>query len=98
MNAISMVHKMQRLAMNVSEVSDTPSLLPAAAGVPNRQKCATIVEEAEIDDFDGDDDHGQDNNGYDAEGRKKIVCVCVCLKCGVCACCYPMTANNPCCV
>jgi len=45
-------------------------LLPAAAGVqPNRQKCATIVEEAEIDDFDGDDDHGQDNSGYGAEGR-----------------------------
>eukprot|EP00102_Acyrthosiphon_pisum_P019292 XP_016656502.1 PREDICTED: calcium/calmodulin-dependent protein kinase type 1 isoform X2 [Acyrthosiphon pisum] len=68
MNAISMVHKMQRLAMNVSEVSDTSPLLPAAAGAqPNRQKCATIVEEAEIDDFDGDDDHGQDNNGYGAE-------------------------------
>ncbi|XP_060848619.1 calcium/calmodulin-dependent protein kinase type 1 isoform X2 [Rhopalosiphum padi] len=67
MNAITMVHKMQRLAMNVSEVSDTSSLLPAAAGVPNRQKCATIVEEAEIDDFDGDDDHGQDNNGYGTE-------------------------------
>jgi len=45
-------------------------LLPAAAGVPNRQKCATIVEEAEIDDCDGDNDHGQDNNGYGTEGRK----------------------------
>lgn len=57
--------------MNVSEVSDTSTLLSAAAGAqPNRQKCATIVEEAEIDDFDGDDDHGQDNNGYGAEGRK----------------------------
>ncbi|XP_015365965.1 PREDICTED: calcium/calmodulin-dependent protein kinase type 1 isoform X2 [Diuraphis noxia] len=69
MNAITMVHKMQRLAMNVSEVSsDTSSLLPAAAGVqPNRQKCATIVEEAEIDDFDGDDNHGPDNNGYGTE-------------------------------
>ncbi|CAH1731377.1 unnamed protein product [Aphis gossypii] len=70
MNAITMVHKMQRLAMNVSEVSDASSLLPAAAGVPNRQKCATIVEEAEIDDCDGDNDHGQDNNGYGTEGRK----------------------------
>ncbi|XP_027853128.1 calcium/calmodulin-dependent protein kinase type 1 isoform X2 [Aphis gossypii] len=67
MNAITMVHKMQRLAMNVSEVSDASSLLPAAAGVPNRQKCATIVEEAEIDDCDGDNDHGQDNNGYGTE-------------------------------
>jgi len=62
MNAISMVHKMQRLAMNVSDVSDTSSIL--AGGVPNRQKCATIVEEAEIDDYDD-----QDNNGYGAEGR-----------------------------
>jgi hypothetical protein len=91
MNAITMVHKMQRLAMNVSEVSDTSSLLPAAAGVPNRQKCATIVEEAEIDDFDGDDDHGQDNNGYDTEGRKtNSVCarvrVRVCLGMCVLAC------------
>ncbi|XP_025424051.1 calcium/calmodulin-dependent protein kinase type 1 isoform X1 [Sipha flava] len=69
MNAISMVHKMQRLAMNVSDVSDTSSILPAA--IPNRQKCATIVEEAEIDDFDDgdddDDDDGQDNNDYGAE-------------------------------
>lgn len=66
-----MVHKMQRLAMNVSDVSDTSSILPAA--IPNRQKCATIVEEAEIDDFDDgdDDDDGQDNNDYGAEGRKK---------------------------
>ncbi|XP_026821083.1 calcium/calmodulin-dependent protein kinase type 1 isoform X2 [Rhopalosiphum maidis] len=87
MNAITMVHKMQRLAMNVSEVSDTSSLLPAAAGVPNRQKCATIVEEAEIDDFDGDDDHGQDNNGYGTEGRKtNSVCVRVYVGMCVCAC------------
>lgn len=71
--------------MNVSEVSDASSLLPAAAGVPNRQKCATIVEEAEIDDCDGDNDHGQDNNGYGTEGRKTNsarACVCV----WVCAC------------
>lgn len=74
--------------MNVSEVSDASSLLPAAAGVPNRQKCATIVEEAEIDDCDGDNDHGQDNNGYGTEGRKikQRVCVCVCVGMCVCAC------------
>lgn len=65
MNAISMVHKMQRLAMNVSE-TDTSSMLPA---VSNRQKCATIVEEAEIDD----DDHGQNSNFYGVEGRKNSV-------------------------
>lgn len=94
MNAISMVHKMQRLAMNVSEGSDTSSLLAGAAGVPNRQKCATIVEEAEIDDCDGDDHRGQDNNGYGAEGRKtNSVRVRVSVL-------YPATFqyHNPCCV
>lgn len=70
-----MVHKMQRLAMNVSNVSDTSSTLPAAIPT-NRQKCATIVEEAEVDDL-GDDDDGQDNNGFGVEGRKKYsVCAC----------------------
>lgn len=58
--------------MNMSDVSDTSSSMLAT--VPIRQKCATIVEEAEIDDFDdgdhdGDDDDDQDNNGYDTEGR-----------------------------
>lgn len=84
--------------MNVSEVSDTSPLLPAAAGVqPNRQKCATIVEEAEIDDFDGDDGHGQDNSGYGAEGRNtNSVCVRVC-ECAL----LPSDCQyyyNPCCV
>jgi len=57
-------------------VSDTSSILP---GVPNRQKCTTIVEEAEIDDYD-DGDGDQDNNGYGAEGRtlvEKKICACV---------------------
>jgi len=75
-------------------------LLPAAAGVPNRQKCATIVEEAEIDDFDGDDDHGQDNNGYGTEGRKtNSVCarvyVCVCGYVRVCVCWCVVTQRLP---
>lgn len=63
-----MVHKMQRLAMSVSD-ADTSSMLPTMGGVPNRQKCATIVEEAEID-YD-DDHHGDDGeeNSYGTEGR-----------------------------
>ncbi|XP_050425537.1 calcium/calmodulin-dependent protein kinase type 1 isoform X2 [Adelges cooleyi] len=63
MNAITMVHKMQRLAMNVSD-ADASSTTPG----PGRQKCTTIVEEAEIE-CDGDSYESNDggNNSYGAE-------------------------------
>lgn len=72
MNAISMVHKMQRLAMTVSDASDDVGgspILPAAAVPCSRQKCATIVEEAEIDDLDDDRD-GAVHDSNDSRGAK----------------------------
>lgn len=52
--------------MTVSDVDG--SKLSAVVAATSRQKCATIVEEAEVDDLDGD----PDNNGrVGTEGRKK---------------------------
>lgn len=72
--------------MNVSDASDDTSSMLAAASSARQKWCATIVEEAEIDDCD--DGGRDDSNDYGAEGRtvidkknklEKIVCVCACF-------------------
>lgn len=64
--------------MTVPDASDDDASAMLTSAVPaSRQKCATIVEEAETDDLDDD----RDNNGYGTEGRtvvekqKKLVLV-----------------------
>lgn len=91
-----MVHKMQRLAMTVSDASDDVGgspILPVAAVPCSRQKCATIVEEAEIDDLDDDRDGADHDSNVSrgAKGRetnrtkkiinKSLVFVCACVFC-----------------
>ncbi|XP_050529302.1 calcium/calmodulin-dependent protein kinase type 1 isoform X2 [Daktulosphaira vitifoliae] len=72
MNAITMVHKMQRLAMTVSD-ADPDASSGAVPAVTGRQTCTTIVEEAEIE-YEGDSYESNDEGDNSYGAKASIPC------------------------